>query len=330
MQQKEVYLKNLRPVGEFLADHEKRTIEVQPNAIRNLNESLIKEGGHQVDLHHGFAEFVERTEFKNKLFPMLSFLKIAEQTYGEIALPEVGEITSTRKTLIQIASSAYAGENQDPSFDDGFLVVLFKRNNRYYCCEYSTPSKKAKSTGKSKKLYAGIKFENYMTLAQNERNPNLDQVGSSVVAYNAVFKSTLVDKTNNATHNFLYPAKVDSIDKDGNYTEIKFRNYAIGSGVSWWRIEMNWILEAFFTKTQRIIVGFSDGGKRVSSVKEISPDKLHSDKGNRWELEGCLVYLSKFFTDAKKRLDEKPDNSYHYAVREPNSTEYLINTYLSQ
>lgn len=177
----------VRPVGEFVSDFGKRAISVQPNAVRHLNESLIREGGHVVDLHHGLEKYVERTEFKHKLIPMFCFLKISErelqtpcvpvcsnctllpETYGPDAIPKPGEIICTRTSLVQIASSAFAGDQfEDTRFDDGFLVVLFKRNDNYFVCEYDTQSKKSKSGGRNLAMYAGIKFEDYMTLGEGQ------------------------------------------------------------------------------------------------------------------------------------------------------------------
>jgi len=318
-------LEDLRPVGEFHADYSKRIIEVQPNAVRRLNESLIKESKHRVNLQHGMNQFTERSEFKNKLFPMLCFLKISEKTYGQNATTKIEDFICTRTSLVQVAGSAYASERVgDDRFDDGFLLVLFKRNNRYYCCEYNTPSKISKTSPGGAGLYTGIKFENYMTLGQNQKEPDLESVASTSTAYNSVFKATLVDKATNTTHNLFYPARVDCVDKNGRYAEIKFRSHPIGQGRSWWRIELTWFLQSFFSDTNRIIIGCSNGSNGVNDIKEIKPDDLDFGRGVYWELDGCLEYLSKFLTEVKLKLNEAPDNTYFYAVRQPNQVEYVI------
>ncbi|KIH42357.1 RAI1 like protein, partial [Ancylostoma duodenale] len=205
-----------------------------------------------------------------------------------------------------------------------------------FLCERETEETRQRKLSMSQRdkmmTYWGFKFEQYMTVAEKDGLPKVDEVVTCREEFAVVVRSTLaatagkplklvysgeVDAINKGIKDFLRPFSVKVLvfhfsSSDGDLVELKTQRNAL-EGFFWKQKSLKWWLQSFLLGVRDIIVGYRDDDGFVKKVckynvplwrsclhqSNFKVGSMHTDdlcKRGEWSGNICMNLLSTVLT----------------------------------
>ncbi|RCN38080.1 RAI1 like protein [Ancylostoma caninum] len=282
-------------LGEYTVTRDRCVVLGREDA-KYLYEAALADGGRvRFDLNKGFSTFEEK-EGDERLDILLDW--IASQAPRGGPLKKVlheADFLCWRGLLTRIAATPFCPK-------DSWEFAAARVGDVIFLCERETEETRQRKLSMSQRdkmmTYWGFKFEQYMTVAEKDGLPKVDEIVTCREEFAVVVRSTLAS-TAGKPLKLVYSGEVDAINRDGDLVELKTQRNAL-EGFFWKQKSMKWWLQSFLLGVRDIIVGYRDDDGFVKKVGSVHTDDLC--KRGEWSGNICMNLLSTVLTSVRDLL----------------------------
>ncbi|KJH46395.1 RAI1 like protein [Dictyocaulus viviparus] len=284
-------------LGEYTVTRDRCLVPGRENA-KYLYEAALTDGVQvDFDLNKGFSTFEEKSG-EEKLDILLDWIISQASRGGPLKkVLHEADFVCWRGLLTRIASTPYCPETS-------WQFSAAKIKGVIFLCERETEDmrqRKETMTQRDKLMsYWGFKFEQYMTVAEKNSKPNVNEPVTSLEEFGVVVRSVLGTSIGRALR-LVYSGEVDAINNDGRLVELKTQRHAL-EGSFWKQKSMKWWLQSFLIGIDHIIVGYRNDDGIVKKVESLQIDEL--TKRGEWSGNVCINLLSTVLNSVRELLVE--------------------------
>ncbi|KHJ88353.1 RAI1 like protein [Oesophagostomum dentatum] len=283
-------------LGEDHVTRDRRLVPGREDA-KYLYEAVLADSGQvRMDLNKGFSTFEEK-EGDERLDILLDWITSQAPKGGPLKkVLHEADFLCWRGLLTRIAATPFCPK-------DSWEFAAARIGGVIFLCERETEETKQRKLSMTQRekmmTYWGFKFEQYMTVANKDELPRVDEVVTCREEFAVVVRSTLATKTGKPLK-LVYSGEVDAINADGDMVELKTQRRAL-EGIFWKQKSLKWWLQSFLLGVRDIIVGYRDDDGIVKKVGSVHTDDLC--KRGEWAGNICMNLLSSVLTSVRDLLE---------------------------
>lgn len=277
------------------------------------------------DLGKGYKQFIKKDEdIKERLDNLLKWILENKELFP---LNEDGLIESLKSDFVM-----WRGHLTKilctPYIKDSWAMAVSLFHGTYFMSEVETEEneKRRKEMNEREKemTYWGYKFEQYVTSAKKDENPNTSEPVDNHDAFCSVIRSSL------KKHQLLYSGEVDCILAEstktppGNYVELKTSRewYTQRNEDNFYRFKLiKWWAQSFLVGIPEVICGFRDDDGIVNRLKTFPTFEMAKQAKRYWSGAVAFNFCEQFLNFVKEVVTVDDAKKVYLFERRPNSSE---------